>query len=190
MVDMSQMRSVYVDPAARTAVVDGGCMAKDVDSETAPYGLAAPVGICPTVGVGGLALNGGLSLLSRSYGAVCDNILEAQLVLADGTVVGGAPLHRLCWASVGPLTCLCWVCGPPPPVTLTHTHTHTHPAMSVACRSPVLSGIPLSACLKGGTRLKACLLAHVPACPLACLPAGDRKRGERPGAAVGHPWRG
>lgn len=92
MIDMSQMRSVYVDPASRTAVVDGGCMAKDVDSETALYGLAAPVGICPTVGVGGLALNGGLSLLSRSYGAVCDNILEAQLVLADGSVVGAGPL--------------------------------------------------------------------------------------------------
>ncbi|KAL4420280.1 hypothetical protein ABPG77_005620 [Micractinium sp. CCAP 211/92] len=103
MVDMSQMRSVYVDPAARTAVVDGGCMAKDVDSETAPYGLAAPVGICPTVGVGGLALNGGLSLLSRSYGAVCDNILEAQLVLADGTVVTASEESdpELLWAVRG-----------------------------------------------------------------------------------------
>ncbi|KAL4439985.1 hypothetical protein ABPG75_002986 [Micractinium tetrahymenae] len=109
MVDMSQMRSVYVDPSARTAVVDGGCLAKDIDSETALYGLAAPVGICPTVGVGGLALNGGLSLLSRSYGAACDNILEAQLVLADGSVVTASEESdpELLWAIRGSGSALC-----------------------------------------------------------------------------------
>ena len=161
------MRSVCVDPTARTATVDGGAQARDVDAETAPHGcvwggwvgggyllhgwagvqvgecpggrvggwvgellgrvkallqkqrplrspdympcfpssmgapsrslflqpnpsparLAVPLGVCATVGVGGLALNGGLSLLSRAHGAVCDNILAATVVLADGSVV-------------------------------------------------------------------------------------------------------
>ncbi|PSC69212.1 FAD-linked oxidase [Micractinium conductrix] len=80
------MRSVCVDPTARTATVDGGAQARDVDAETAPHGLAVPLGVCATVGVGGLALNGGLSLLSRAHGAVCDNILAATVVLADGSV--------------------------------------------------------------------------------------------------------
>lgn len=90
LLDLSRMRSVYVDPAARVAVVDGGAQARDVDAETALHGLAAPLGVCSVVGVGGLALNGGLSLLSRAVGATADNILEATLVTADGAVVGGS----------------------------------------------------------------------------------------------------
>ncbi|PRW50977.1 FAD-linked oxidase [Chlorella sorokiniana] len=78
---------VFVDPASRTAVVDGGALACDVDNETALHGLAAPLGVCSVVGVGGLALNGGWSLLARAFGATADNILEATLVLADGSVV-------------------------------------------------------------------------------------------------------
>lgn len=58
----------------------------------APRRLATPLGICSVVGAGGLALNGGISLLSRAYGATADNILEATLVLADGSVVS---LHWL-----------------------------------------------------------------------------------------------
>lgn len=54
--------------------------------------LAAPLGVCSVVGVGGLALNGGWSLLSRAHGATADNILEATLVLADGSVVSRTAL--------------------------------------------------------------------------------------------------
>ena len=90
LLDLGRMRSVYVDPGARVAVVDGGARARDVDAETALHGLAAPLGVCSAVGVGGLALHGGLSLLSRAVGAVCDNILEATLVTADGAVVRAA----------------------------------------------------------------------------------------------------
>lgn len=60
-----------------------------------PCRLAAPLGVCSVVGVGGLALNGGLSLLSRAVGATADNILEATMVLADGSVVRVPALLRL-----------------------------------------------------------------------------------------------
>lgn len=104
MVDMSLMGSVYVDPAEKTAVVDGGALACYIDAETALHGLAVPLGVCAVVGVGGLALHGGLSVLSRAHGATCDSLLEAQLVLADGSVVHATkdgPDPELLWALKG-----------------------------------------------------------------------------------------
>ncbi|KAI7841233.1 hypothetical protein COHA_005070 [Chlorella ohadii] len=108
MLDLSLMRSVYVDPESRTAVVDGGALACDVDAETAMHGLAAPLGVCSVVGVGGLALNGGLSLLSRAVGATADNILEATVALADGSVVHATADSdpELLWALKGAGTAL------------------------------------------------------------------------------------
>ncbi len=71
--------------------------------------LAVPLGVCAVVGVGGLALHGGLSLLSRAHRATCDSLLEAQIVLADGSVVGGSSsclnTAQLTAASRGP-SCL------------------------------------------------------------------------------------
>ncbi|EFN59850.1 hypothetical protein CHLNCDRAFT_133629 [Chlorella variabilis] len=106
MIDLSLMRRwrcVYVDPGAKTAVVDGGALACDVDAETALHGLAAPLGVCCVVGMG-LVLNGGISLLSRAHGPACDSILGAQVVLADGSVVNvtsGGPDPDLFWALRG-----------------------------------------------------------------------------------------
>jgi FAD/FMN-containing dehydrogenase len=84
-IDLSRMRSIRVDPANRTVRVDGGCTWGDVDHATHPFGLAVPSGVISTTGVGGLTLGGGIGHLSRKYGLTVDNLLEADLVLADGS---------------------------------------------------------------------------------------------------------
>ena len=85
--DLSAMRGIKVDPAARTATVQGGCTLGDVDHATHAFGLAAPGGVVSTTGVGGLTLGGGTGHLTRSCGLTIDNLLEADVVLADGTFV-------------------------------------------------------------------------------------------------------
>jgi FAD/FMN-containing dehydrogenase len=86
-VDLSSMRGVRVDPAARTARAEGGCLLGDVDHATHPFGLATPFGIMSTTGVAGLTLGGGLGHLTRACGLSIDNLLEADVVLADGRLV-------------------------------------------------------------------------------------------------------
>jgi hypothetical protein len=85
--DLSLMRSVTVDPESRTARVDGGCTWADVDQATQGHGLAVPCGIISTTGVAGLTLGGGTGHLTRGYGLTSDNLLSAQVVLADGQQV-------------------------------------------------------------------------------------------------------
>jgi hypothetical protein len=85
--DLSSMRGIKVDPAARTAAVQTGCTWGDVDHATHVFGLAAPGGVVSTTGVGGLTLGGGTGHLTRSCGLTIDNLLEADVVLADGTFV-------------------------------------------------------------------------------------------------------
>jgi len=102
-VDLSRLKGVRVDPNARTARVGGGCTWGDVDHATHAFGLAAPSGIISTTGVGGLTLGGGLGHLARTCGLTIDNLLEADVVLADGSfVTTNADQHSdLFWAIRG-----------------------------------------------------------------------------------------
>jgi hypothetical protein len=102
-IDLSLMRGVRVDPANRTALVLGGTTWGEVDHATHAFGLATPSGIVSTTGVGGLTLGGGLGHLSRQYGLTIDNLLSADMVLADGTfvTVSDDSLPDLFWAIRG-----------------------------------------------------------------------------------------
>jgi FAD/FMN-containing dehydrogenase len=86
-VDLSAMKGVRVDPATGTVRVGPGCTSGDVDHATHPFGLAVPFGIISTTGVAGLTLGGGTGYLTRKYGLTADNLLEADVVLADGSAV-------------------------------------------------------------------------------------------------------
>jgi FAD/FMN-containing dehydrogenase len=86
-IDLSALRGVIVDPDARIAYVLGGTVLGEVDHATQPFGLAAPFGIISTTGVGGLTLGGGVGHMTRKLGLSIDNLLEADVVLADGSFV-------------------------------------------------------------------------------------------------------
>jgi FAD/FMN-containing dehydrogenase len=86
-IDLSQMRSVRVDPVTRTVRVDPGCTAADVDHASHAFGLAVPLGIVGSTGVAGLTLGGGTGYLTRKHGLTIDNLLEVDMVLADGSFV-------------------------------------------------------------------------------------------------------
>jgi FAD/FMN-containing dehydrogenase len=86
-IDLSLMRDVEFDPEARTVRVGGGCTWGEVDAATNEHGLATPSGIISTTGVGGLTLGGGLGHLTRKCGLAIDNLLEAEVVLANGEQV-------------------------------------------------------------------------------------------------------
>jgi FAD/FMN-containing dehydrogenase len=102
-IDLSRMRGITVDPAAKTVRVEGGCVWGDVDHATGAFGLATPSGFLSTTGVGGLALGGGIGYLSRRFGLTVDNLLAADVVLADGSfVTARADAHPdLLWALRG-----------------------------------------------------------------------------------------
>jgi FAD/FMN-containing dehydrogenase len=102
-IDLSGMKGIRVDPAARTVRVEGGCTWGEVDHATHPFGLATPSGFISTTGVGGLTLGGGIGYLSRTFGLTIDNLLSIDMVLADGSfVTASASDHAdLFWAVRG-----------------------------------------------------------------------------------------
>jgi FAD/FMN-containing dehydrogenase len=102
-IDLSRMKSVFVDPASRTVRVQGGATLGDVDRETHVFGLAIPCGIVPKTGIGGLTLGGGVGWLIRKYGMTVDNLLSAQVVTADGKVLTASASENedLFWALRG-----------------------------------------------------------------------------------------
>ncbi|HET6878165.1 MAG TPA: FAD-binding oxidoreductase [Jatrophihabitans sp.] len=102
-IDLGLMRSTTVDPAGHTVRVDGGCVWADVDHATVGFGMATPSGMVGSTGVGGLTLGGGIGYLARRYGLTVDNLLSADVVLADGSfVTASASSHPdLFWALRG-----------------------------------------------------------------------------------------
>jgi FAD/FMN-containing dehydrogenase len=85
-IDLSPMKGITVDPRARIAHVQGGALLRELGDATHEHGLAVPVGVVGTTGVGGLTLGGGIGHLTRSCGLTIDNLLAATVVLADGTI--------------------------------------------------------------------------------------------------------
>ena len=102
-IDLSPMKGVRVDPAARTVRVAAGCVWGDVDHATHAFGMATPSGFISTTGVAGLTLGGGIGYLTRRYGLTIDNLLSVDMVLADGRFVTASAKESddLFWAIRG-----------------------------------------------------------------------------------------
>ena len=102
-IDLSLLRSTTVDPGNRTVRADAGCTWGDVDHATGAFGLATPSGFLASTGVAGLTLGGGIGYLTRRFGLTVDNLLSADVVLADGSFVTASPGSHsdLFWALRG-----------------------------------------------------------------------------------------
>lgn len=87
MLDLSLMKDVVVNPEARTAVAQPGCLLSDVDRATQEHGLAAVLGFISMTGIAGLTLGGGFGYLTRRFGWTCDTVLALEVVTAGGEVV-------------------------------------------------------------------------------------------------------
>ncbi|CAD0185964.1 6-hydroxy-D-nicotine oxidase [Ruegeria sp. THAF57] len=103
MLDLSHMRSVHVDPIAKSARVAPGAVLGDVDRETQAHGLVVPTGINSTTGIAGLTLGGGFGWSTRKFGMTIDNLVSAEVVTAEGEIVtASASSHpELFWAIRG-----------------------------------------------------------------------------------------
>jgi FAD binding domain-containing protein len=102
-IDLSEMRHVEVDPRARVATVAGGAQAADLIAAASPHGLAGVTGTAGTIGMAGMTLGGGYGPLTPQYGLALDNLLGADVVLADGRIVTADAANNtdLWWALRG-----------------------------------------------------------------------------------------
>src|SRR6202047_4774792 len=99
-IDLSSMKGVLVNPASNTIWSEAGCTQADLNHAAHDFGLAVPLGVISTTGIAGLTLGGGTGYLTRKYGLTVDNLLEANLVLADGRFVTASATENpdLFWA--------------------------------------------------------------------------------------------
>jgi FAD/FMN-containing dehydrogenase len=102
-IDLSPMKEIKIDTAAKTVRVQGGCLLKEMDAATHEVGMTVPAGIFGSTGVAGLTLGGGLGYMTRQYGLTIDNLLEAEVVLANGSMVKASANENpdLFWALRG-----------------------------------------------------------------------------------------
>ncbi|HLI07359.1 MAG TPA: FAD-binding protein [Ktedonobacteraceae bacterium] len=102
-VDVTRMNTVVMNTGNGTATIGAGAHLIDVYSTLSNYGVVIPAGSCPTVGIAGLTLGGGIGVIGRKFGLTCDNLLAAQIVLANGTVLTCDAHHNadLFWALRG-----------------------------------------------------------------------------------------
>ena len=91
MIDLAPMKGIHVDAAKRTVRAQGGVLWKELNRETQLHGLATTGGVVGTTGIAGLTLGGGLGWLMPKYGLALDNLLSAEMVMADGSVVVRQP---------------------------------------------------------------------------------------------------
>jgi FAD/FMN-containing dehydrogenase len=103
MIDLSPMKSVRVDVAAKKAWIGPGATLADVDKETQSFGLALPTGINSTTGIAGLTLGGGFGWITRKFGLTLDNLLSADVVTANGELLRASLTENtnLFWALRG-----------------------------------------------------------------------------------------
>ena len=101
--DLRGLNRIVIDPSLLTVRVEGGAIVSELMNALRPYGLMTPTGGCPDVGLGGLTLGGGENMLMARFGAVCDNVLATEVLLADGRVVAANPREYadLFWAIRG-----------------------------------------------------------------------------------------
>jgi FAD/FMN-containing dehydrogenase len=139
-IDLSGLHQVQTAASAGTVTVGAGARLVDVYSAVASAGRGIAAGSCPTVGITGLTLGGGVGVLTRSWGLTCDALTGYQLVTADGTVLGVDARSQpdLFWAgqggaggSFGVVTSLTLATHPAPPVTLFALHWPSSAAADV-----------------------------------------------------------
>ncbi|HEX3823655.1 MAG TPA: FAD-dependent oxidoreductase [Mycobacteriales bacterium] len=102
-IDLRSLTGLTVDSGAGTATIGAGAALVDVYNELAQHGVSIPAGSCPSVGLSGLTLGGGIGVVARRYGLTCDRLTEARVVTADGTTLTcNATSHSdLYWALRG-----------------------------------------------------------------------------------------